>query len=816
MEPVDGAPATQETSFKVIYDDDHLYVLIRAWDTEPDRIVRQLSRRDNIEADFVSINIDSYNDRLTAFCFGVTAAGVKADEMITNDDDEDDTYDPVWYVKTSVDSLGWLAEMKIPFTQIRFGKQEAHEWGLEVWRWLFREEEVSLWQHIPATASGMVSKFGTLTGIRDITPRREVEIMPYIMGKIETYKKEEGNPYADGVDPGWSAGVDGKIAVTNDFTVNLSVNPDFGQVEADPSEVNLTTFETFFPERRPFFVEGSNIFNYRISTEGGSSGRDILFYSRRVGRPPHFDPDLEDGEFASIPEATRILGAAKLSGKTRNGWSVGVMEGFANEEEARISREGEERTEVTEPFTNYFNTRVQKDFNQGIRSVGGMFTATNRFISDSNLYYLPAAAYAGGMDYVQYWKEKNYYLRAKAVFSHLAGDQEAILELQESPLRYYQRPDATHLRVDSSLTSLTGHGGSLAGGKIGGGHFSYGAFVTWRSPGLELNDQGYQRVADEIQQVVWSDYKITKPVSIFRSLEVFLNEYSNWDFSWTRTLIGIEGGFGTTFTNYWSFFLAVNRDAPNLNRKELRGGPALKMGGDLNMSFEFESDERRKLILSINSFSNWGDWAHSRFTNIGGALTWKPVKSLALSAGPEYTLGHRTSQYVETLEYKGEPRYIVSRIDQEVIRFDLRIDLSITPDISLQYWGQPFVFAGDYSEFKQVVNPGIDDYYRQFDQFNSDRITLDPESNIYSVDEDLDGDNDYSFENPDFKFYEFQSNLVFRWEYIPGSVLYFVWSQRRQDDSSFGEFDFDNDVNRMFATYPANVFLLKLSYRISI
>ena len=302
-EPYEGELPSQKTFFKILYDDNNLYVAIKAEDSVPDKIEKRLTRRDEFEGDWVAIGIDSYYDKLTAFSFAVNAAGVKNDLIVTNEDMMDDTWDPVWYVKTTIDSEGWNAEMKIPYTQLRFADKKEHVWGLQVMRQLFRKEEFSAWKHVPVESSRWVSMFGELHGINNIKPRKEVEIIPYVMGNVERFEEEEGNPFATGKKFGYSAGVDGKIAVTNDLTLNFTVNPDFGQVEADPSEVNLTAFETFFPEKRPFFIEGSNIFNYSITNGGGPMSQDNLFYSRRIGRRPHHDPDLEDNEYAKGNES---------------------------------------------------------------------------------------------------------------------------------------------------------------------------------------------------------------------------------------------------------------------------------------------------------------------------------------------------------------------------------------------------------------------------------------------------------------------------------------------------------------------------------
>jgi len=815
-EPYSGEKPSQATKFKILYDDNDIYVAIKVEDNEPGKIEKRLTRRDDFDGDWVAIAFDSYYDKRTAFSFGVNVAGVKLDLVVSNDNEMDDTWDPVWYVKTSTDNEGWNAEMRIPLTQLRFSDKEELTWGLQVMRWLFRKEEFSAWQHIPQESSRWVSLFGELHGIKGIKPKKEIELVPYVMGNTERFKKEKGNPFGTGTDYHFSAGLDGKIAVTNDFTLNFTVNPDFGQVEADPSEVNLTAFETFFEEKRPFFIEGSNIYDYGITLGDGPMSQDNLFYSRRIGRRPHHSPDLNDDEYSDEPEQTRILGAFKLSGKTKNGWSIGVLESVTNKEHAEIDYFGDRRMETVEPFTNYFNTRVQKDFDKGNTIVGGMVSATARFINDTSVNFLNHSAYSGGFDFTRFWKDKDYMLRTNFVFSHLLGNTKSIVELQESSRRYYQRPDARHLEVDSSATTMSGHGGSIEAGKIGGGNWQYLAFFTWRSPGVELNDMGYLRQADHIMQAVWVSYRIYEPFSIFRTLGINANQWTGWNFAGTNLYKGGNINLNMQFKNYWSFGLGINRDGSRINTSELRGGPALKYPGDWNNWINIESDERKKVVFEVFMFNNWEDISTSRFFDVGLEVTYRPINALSLSVEPSYNSGMRKLQYVETLNYYGDDRYIISRLNSEVISLDFRINLSITPDLSFQYWGQPFIFAGEYSTFKRVTDPMNDDFKSRFHPFDKDEYIYDSENETYHFDENGDGFRDYSLKNPNFNVFEFRSNFVARWEYIPGSTLYFVWSQGREGDNSVGRFNFRNDIKDLYTIVPHNVFLIKFSYRLSL
>jgi len=813
-EPYENAPPSQKTIFKILYDDNNLYVAIRAFDTEPNKIEKRLGRRDNIEGDWVAIGISSHFDHLTGYGFPVNAVGVKGDGTLTNDSQWDDTWDPVYFVKTSIDDKGWVAEYKIPYNQLRFGKKEKYVWGLEIIRYLFRKQEMSVWQMVPQDASGWVSLWGELHGIQNIKPKKEIALTPYVMGGIEKEPKEEGNPFATGTNWLYNGGLDGKIAVTNDLTLNFTINPDFGQVEADPSEVNLSAFESYFSEKRPFFVEGSNIFNYPL-VAGQSWSRENLFYSRRIGRRPQGWADTQIGEFEKSPEFTRILGAFKLSGKTQNGWSIGVLESLTNNEYATIDSTGTRSKQIIEPMTNYFNTRIQKDIIKGRTILGGMVTATNRLINDSSLMFLPKAAYTGGLDFDQYWKDRVYNFKASFIASSVSGSQEAIIDRQTAPQRYYQRPDATHLHVDSTLTMLSGYGGSFFLGKIGQGHWRYGLRGSFTSPGLSLNDMGYIRRGDAINETTWVEYVLWEPFSIFRKMSIRVNQWMGWDFNGTWIYSGQRARIESQFKNYWSVNAGVSWDAFDIDRHQLRGGPSLYTPGMFRTSVRIASDKRKKLTAGAFVARGWGKEQWRSSFDAGFNVSYQPLPSLQLSVDPVYVHDAETMIYIETESYQNQPVYLLSAIDRKSLQLNFRVNYSITPDLSIQYWGQPFFFSGEYDKFKKVMDAGNKNYYDQFHEFTADEITYDEYTNSYLIDESGEGNTDYRFENPDFSFYEFRSNFVIRWEYIPGSTAYFVWSQGRNGNVNDGEFYLSDRIENLMDAKPTNIFLLKLSYRLS-
>ncbi len=813
-QPEEGKPPTYQTYFKLAYDDKNIYVLIRAIDLEPEKIVRRMARRDEgDDADMVGILFDSYHDQRTAFGFGVNAAGVKVDQMFTNDgSNEDKSWDPVWEVAVSVDDSGWTAEMRIPFSQLRYGKKKEQVWGLQVYRQFYRRQELSLWQYVPRDASGFVHLFGELRGLIGLTSPRRIEILPYAVSKLETGPAEEGNPFRTGHSTGFNGGLDGKIGVTSDLTLDLTVNPDFGQVEADPSVVNLTAFETFFEEKRPFFIEGRNILNFPLAMGDGDFARETLFYSRRIGRRPHYYPDLASEEYARVPDNTTILGAFKLTGKTKTGWSIGALEALTAREVAQIEGPAGKREETVEPLTNYFVGRLQKDFQQGNTIIGGMLTATNRRIRDDHLNFLNRSAYTGGLDFLQQWKDKTYFLNTRIFFSRITGHPDALLEVQTSPIHYFQRPDADYLALDSSRTELFGHGGTVAFGKGGGGHWRFAVGGLWRSPGLELNDLGYLRRADQIMQFVWIGYRWWEPTGIIRQFSLNANQWQGWNFGKERLFRGGNVNGFLQFTNYWGFNAGINREGEALSVSELRGGPALKTPGGWRFWLNGFSDERQPLTFGLGLFGYRSDDRISRSQAVNVNFTWRVTNTLNLRLEPSYSWNVSNLQYVTTEEWENEKRYLFGRIDQNTFALEFRLNFSLTPNLSIQYYGQPFVSAVKYSHFKKITRPRAKRYEDRFHEFSEAEIRYDEANEEYLIDETGNGLTDYSFGKPDFNFREFLSNLVIRWEYRPGSTLYLVWSQNRRGIEGFGDFDWGRDLPGIFDSASDNVFLIKLNY----
>nr|WP_319266556.1 DUF5916 domain-containing protein [uncultured Draconibacterium sp.] len=814
-EPNEGEPPTKQTEYAILYDANNLYVAIRSFDN-PDSISMRMSRRDETDGDLAGLYIDSYFDKRTSFAFVVSAAGVRSDMVNTNDgDNEDNTWDPIWYAKTSVTKNGWNAEMRIPLTQLRFEESEEQVWGLNVLRYIFREDELSSWQPMKREAAGFTSQFGILRGIKNIKPQNSLNVTPYMVARTERFEKVPENPFLEsGKSNGFDAGLDAKIGLTNYLTMDLTINPDFGQVEADPSQVNLSTYETFFREKRPFFIEGNNILSYKLAFGDGDQSANNLFYSRRIGRRPQYSPDLNENEYADNPDFTRILGAAKITGKTKNGWSIGVIESVTAEEDVKIKGPGADRKQAVEPLTNYFVGRVQKDFNEGNTYLGGMFTAVNRNINDDHLDYLHKSAYTGGIDFVHRWHNKDWFVDAGVYFSRVEGSEEAILNTQTSYSRTYQRPDADYVTLDSTRTSLAGTGGKFTLGKTGG-RFKFAGIFSWKSPGLEINDIGYTPEVDEIVQAFWAGYRWYEPFSIFRSLGLNFNQWTNYDFG--GELMGAGGNINghAQFKNFWNAFSSINVNGEQLSHSALRGGPSMKLSGNHSFYAGLFSNPQKKFTYGADGGMNWSnekDFYSNKSVEI--EFGYRPVKAMQIEISPEYGVSKNKLQYITQQDFQGGKRYIMGSIKRKTFSTSVRINYNVTPDLTIQFWGQPFIATGAYDDFKYITNSLANELTDRYTLYSGNQINYDAGNSVYNISESSNDTPDYSFDNPDFNVKEFLSNLVVRWEYRPGSMIYLVWSQNRGNYENRGKFNFGDDINTLFDEKPHNVFLVKFSYRI--
>ncbi len=821
-QPAEGKPPSQPTRFKILYDDRFLYVAYDCIDMAADSIDKRMGRRDAFPGDFVEINIDSYHDLRTAFSFTLSVSGVRGDEFVSNDGNNwDANWNPIWYAKTHIHKGGWTAEIKIPLSQLRYGNEKEKVWGIQVMRRLFRKEERSTWQLIPQNSGVWVSRFGELHGLNNIPFHRQVEIAPYVTVQADKYKKQTGNPFADGFDMKLTGGLDGKVAVTNDLILDFTINPDFGQVEADPSQVRIDGFQNFFSERRPFFIESRNIFEYQLtgSAAGGDYDSDLLFYSRRIGSSPHGYANLASGEYVKHPQNTSILGAAKFSGKTKNGWSIGVLESVTEREKATVDNNGKRRKELVEPFTNYFVGRLQKDINSGNTVIGGIFTAVNREHGlDDRLH---RSAYSGGVDFLHYWKRRIWYVRGNVVYSRVNGTKEAILNTQYAFEHLFQRKGATEVSVDTSRTSLTGTSATFRLGKIGGRQGKMGQIlkfetgITLRSPQLELNDIGFMLTSNEINHWTWVGLHYQKPFSFFRNARLNYNHWLRWDFGGQLLYQQFNFNSHATLRNNWQTGTGVTWNPYDVSNNALRGAGSMRRPPGIGWSYYVNSDYRKKVYGSVNLFKWWGFDNSMIIRSAGLTVNIVPFNALNISIGSNYDYNwRRQDQFVSNVTYNNTTRTIVGQVEQRTLRFTGRLTYNITPDLTVQFYGQPFITRPKYRQFAWVSNALAKNYDQRFTKYTTSQISF--INDTYYIDEDSDGNTDYSFAKPDFNFVQFRSNLIVRWEYKPGSELYLVWSQGNTADAYS---DLDSPItNSLFSNAfsggnARNIFLVKWTYR---
>ena len=781
-EPSEGGEPSQRTEFRVVFDATTLYVKVRAFDTEAAKIATYLTRRDaDSPSDWVRVLVDSYHDKRTAYEFAVNPSGVKQDRYWFNDKDRDDGWDAVWDVKVARDQGGWSAEFHIPFSQLRFTPTGANTFGFAVSRTIGRLNETSTWPLLARSAPGYVSSFGEVGGLSMTASPKRLELLPYAVTDL-TRERPGDDPLARASNPGASVGMDMKYALTPGLTLTTTINPDFGQVEADPAVVNLSAFETFFSERRPFFVEGSGMFRFDSDCMDGPCQ---MFYSRRIGRSPQGVGDLPSGAnvYTESPAQTTILGAGKLTGRVGR-FSIGAMTAVAQPEYAIVLDLTQKYRQPIEPLTTYSVGRVRREYaNQS--SVGFIFTATNRQLADAMRSTLASSAYSGGTDWDLRIK-KNYSVTGYLVASTVRGEAAAITTIEQNSRHYFQRPDAQSLVLDQDATSLNGTSGRIGIGKIAGQHVRFNAQVGFKSPGFDLNEVGFLRRADETWMSNWFQIRSDKPNKWFRSRNFNINQWATWNADGDRLFGGQNVNGNVTFLNSWSTGGGFNWQQMGFDDRLTRGGPAGFTNGYRTGWWWLESDARRR--LSVNLFNGGGsNGVGSWFRDHEIEATYRPMSALT------FTQGVRVNRQVNNDQWVGlvtdtRDHYTFAHIDQTTVALTERVNYTLTPNLSVQIYAQPFVSAGDYTAFKELVNGRSRAYDGRYAPFA------------------------FTGGDPDFNVKSFRTTNVLRWEYKPGSTLFVVWQQARQNDDVPAGFQFGRDVHNIFAVAPRNVFLVKLAY----
>ncbi|MGK2963016.1 MAG: DUF5916 domain-containing protein [Gemmatimonadaceae bacterium] len=808
--PTGGAPATQPTQVRVLYDNTAIFVAFRLGDSAPDSIEATLARRDfGGHSDWAHVYIDSYLDRRSAFRFSVNPAGVKSDAAIGSDDiDEDQAgWDAVWDAAARRDSTGWTAEFRIPLTQLRFSSNSGpagQTWGVQFGRFIARRGEMSLWAATPPDVHGFVSRFGELRGL-DVRSGRRLETIPYVLGRLTREPGTRSNPFFRQNRVAASVGADLRYGLTTDLTLTATINPDFGQVEADPSEVNLTGLETFLTEKRPFFVEGADIFQLQMSEASWLHGTEDVFYSRRVGRAVQGRPP-SDVDYVDFEPAARIVGAGKISGKTSSGWSVGLLNAITATEHAEYVAANDSGRVVIEPRTAYSVLRLNREALRGRAAIGSVFTATNRSLGDQSPL-LPASAYVGGFDgRLRFGPRLGWDLSGSILTSRLGGEASAIDVVRRNPVHRHQRPDAEHLDYSQDATSLAGYSATASVGKNDGRwRGSLGGHVV--SPGFDANDLGYHTVTDLSRAHLLIGYQDLRP-ALFRRWWGWWNTWSSVTHGGERTGLGTQVNGNVEFHNLWFLAGSIRRDQTVLSPTILRGGPALRLPGRTRGALSLSSDPRRSIAGTLSASRTVGDEGEG-VTRFAQLLTIRPSPRADISLNPAVQWTRDPAQWLGQWIHNGSPVHLTGGLDQVTASLTARLNLSFTRDISLQLYAQPFSSEGRYGTLREVADPRSRNFAERLGEVSAQALP----GGAYAIDRDGDGQDDFSIADPAFDVKELKANVVMRWEMRPGSAVFLVWSQGRNSRLADprGDDDIWTDARDLFRLPATNVLLLKVS-----
>ncbi|HYT64377.1 MAG TPA: DUF5916 domain-containing protein [Gemmatimonadales bacterium] len=810
--PREGAPPSDSMRIAMLYDDDAVYVGARMFSRDPSKIQAPLSRRDNtFQSERMWVSFDSYHDKRTAYSFGVSASGVRADWYHASDDENDIDwgYDPVWEAKANIDALGWTVEMRIPFSQLRFTSQPVQVWGFNANRWNPVTSEDDYWIPVPTNRRGWSSFMGELVGIAGIKPMRRLELMPY--GAVDSRVLSDVSPvdpFNDKANFAGRLGADLKMGLGPNITLDATVNPDFGQVEADPSIVNLSGFEFFFNERRPFFTEGSQL----LRGNGPS-----YFYSRRIGARPSCGAASAD--FVDCPPAATILGAAKVTGRLATGMSLGVLTAVTSREWARTYDSATNTFGKVElvPPAGYGVMRVQQELGASKSVIGVTLTTVQRDVDSLMAPAYIKHAYAGGADWVLRWDRGAYELRGWAGFSQIRGDSLAIDRVQRSAVHYFQRPDADYISYDPSRTTFTGSTAVLWFRKTKG-NWLYDLQYGWESPAYDPNDAGRLGNADGRTAFAGLIYRQTKPRAWFQSYNANINAVTEYDFGGTRQYLFTEIYGEVVLKNFWDLSSYVDFQPRAFDHSATRGGPTIATPQGWNWVVRLQNNFGAKNSWVARVYYGEDELGGETY-RLSGEVSIRPSSRFQLSAAPNYVRYILPRQWVTTLDTSSHgpaatyrSRYVFAQIDQPTFLMELRANYTIGPDLTLELYGEPFAANGHYYGLGELPRPRTFDLRR----YGTSGTTIARDaSGDYTV-IDNGGADTLTIANPDFNTLSFHSNAVLRWEWRPGSTLYVVWAQNRDGSRATDHGVGFGDLMNSFRARGDNFFAVKVSYWIPV
>ena len=828
-EPREGEPATQRTEVRFTFDDAAIYVGARMYDDSGAAGVRtRLVRRDaDAASDYIQVIFDTYHDHIGRLFFLVNPSGVKNDANGLGGGG-DPSWDPVWEVQTQIDAQGWTAEMRIPFSQLRYpSTTDEQTWGLQIWRQENRLNELSQWSFWGRSETGGPPRFGHLHGLVIQRPPGKAEVLPYVVGRSANVPGDETDPFFDPHALDGRIGADATLRVTSNLTLNATVNPDFGQVEVDPAVVNLSAFETSFQERRPFFVEGAGYF--------GLGGLSCFFCSnvsslsmistRRIGRPPQISP-FRAGQpvpvdFADMPENSTILGAGKLTGRTRGGWSIGVLDAVTRRERAPVQFADSTRGRFTvEPMSNYFATRIAKDLRGGATVLKAMLTSVYRDLDEPYIASrLSRHSEAFGVSSEMWWKKRQYRLMAQLAGTQVSGDTAAMRRIRFGSAHFFQRPDRTDpvdaLRPRTSMTGLGGYARfSRESGKV-----LFEVSGNFRTPAFNNNDITFFSRAD----YVWMGANIfpiwNKPSKWYRQAFLIGGAQRQYNFDGDKNDEQFHV-FGQiqTLSYWWLSSFWIHR--PDVFDDRLtRGGPVVRRPGINYFNFNASTDSRKKVVANFGAdrgCNNQGDCDHSFYVN----LELRPASNMTLSIGPSFGHSETGFQFVDSYADAGHTaffgrRYLFGHLEQNSVSMDTRFNVTFSPTLTLELFMQPLVAAGEFSRYNEFAAPRSIDRLVYGEDMGTAVVTPDPGGGPASIAVDADGGGPaptFTFNDPSFTFRSLRGNAVLRWEYRPGSTIFVVWTRSGSSSLSRGQIDFGDDVGSLFQGPSENIFLIKVNY----
>jgi hypothetical protein len=813
-EPVEGAVPTESTVVYVAYDAEAVYVGARLYDATPDSIIARLGRRDaSANADAFVFYVDPYHDRRSGYFFALNAAGTLSDGVLFNDDWDDDTWDGVWDGRVTSDSLGWTAELRVPYSQLRFHDADVQVWGVNFSRVVARKNETSYLVLRPRTESGFVSRFAELVGIEGVRPRARVEVLPYVTARAQAGPSVAGDPFYDGSTASGTAGVDLRTGIGSGLTLNATINPDFGQVEVDPAVVNLSDVETSFQEKRPFFIENSSIFNFGF---GGATnywgfnwaGPDF-FYTRRIGRAPQ--GGLPAADYADVPDGATILGAAKLTGKVGGSWNVGVLSAVTQREYARTDSAGLVRSVEVEPVASYSVARAQKEIAGGRQGIGFMTTLAARAFEDATLRDQTNAtsAFAGVDGWTFLDRDKEWVVTGWLAASAIRGSSDRMTAVQRDPRHYLQRPDARHLGVDSAATSLTGWAGRVYLNKQRGNWFSNTALGVL-SPTFDVHDLGFMARTGFVNAHTGAGHMWTRAGKVVRRAELGGAVFRNWNWDGDVTWTGVFHFGWVQFLNYHSVNWNLAYNPETINDRRTRGGPLTLNPPGYQANVGVRSDSRKSWAWGVSA-GTYVRAADDRNAYVNVRFSVRPAPNVALSVEPGLFVNRTPTQWIgayadSTAAATYATRYVFAALHQTEFSGGLRLDWTFTPKLSLQLYAQPLVSAGDYGAFRALAAPRTYD----FDVY-ADSAHYDPGTQTIYPNGRAAGDSIVLY-NPDFTARSLRGNAVLRWEYLPGSTLYLVWTQSREAFDDSGAVAFGPAMRELLRTPAENIFMVKVSY----